>query len=68
MSIAGTIYAPRSYVNLVGNGGLNCGAGATQVAAVQIISWTWDIGGTGDICMPYDPNQLYKLPMQGLVH
>jgi hypothetical protein len=68
LSISGTIYAPKSYVNLVGNAGLNCGAGATQVAAVQIISWTWDIGGTGDICMPYDPNKLYKLPMQGLVH
>ena len=68
LSISGTIYAPKSYVNLVGNAGLNCGSGATQVAAVQIISWTWDIGGTGDVCMPYDPNLLYKLPMQGLVH
>jgi hypothetical protein len=68
MDISGTIYAPRAHVDMAGNGTMNCLSNPTQVAAVQIISWTWDLGGTGDICMPYDPNKLYKLPAQGLVH
>ena len=60
--ISGTIYAPTAHVDIEGNSGTNCGTGtATQKAAVQIISWTWDLGGTGDLCMPYDPNLLYKL-------
>jgi hypothetical protein len=67
LSISGTIYAPRAHVNIEGNANTNCGSTATQVAAVQIISWTWDLGGTGDLCMPYNPNQLYKLASQGLV-
>jgi hypothetical protein len=68
MNISGTIYAPRADVKMDGNGVMNCSSSPTHVAAVQIISWTWDLGGTGDICMPYDPNKLYKLPAQGLVH
>ena len=69
LSISGTIYAPRAHVNIEGNPGANCSdANPTQQAAVQIISWTWDIGGTGDLCMPYDPSKLYKLTAQGLVH
>jgi hypothetical protein len=68
LSISGTIYAPRAHVNIEGNANTNCGTSATQVAAVQIISWTWDLGGTGDLCMPYNPNQLYKLASQGLVN
>lgn len=67
LSISGTIYAPRAHVSLEGNAGTNC-ATATQLAAVQIVSWTWDIGGTGDLCMPYDPAKFYKLAAQGLVH
>lgn len=67
--ISGTIYAPRAHVWIDGNPGANCGdASPTQYAAVQVISWTWDIGGTGDLCMPYDPSKLYKLTAQGLVH
>jgi hypothetical protein len=66
--ISGTIYAPTADVRLLGNANTNCDAGATQVAAVQIISWTWEIGGTGDLCMPYDPTKLYHLSLQGLVH
>ena len=67
--ISGTIYAPRAHVDIAGNAGTNCGTGTeTQLAAVQVISWTWDLGGTGDLCMPYDPNTLYKLSLQGLVH
>lgn len=68
LSISGTIYAPTAHVDITGNVDTNCGTTSTQVAAVQIISWTWDIGGTGDLCMPYDPSRLYKLSQQGLVH
>lgn len=68
LSISGTIYAPTAHVDITGNVDTNCGTASSQVAAVQIISWTWDIGGTGDLCMPYDPSKLYKLSQQGLVH
>ncbi len=68
LSISGTIYAPTAHVDIEGSVVTNCGAGATQVAAVQVISWTWDIGGTGDLCMPYDPSKLFKITQQGLVH
>jgi hypothetical protein len=37
-------------------------------AAVQIISWQWDITGGAILDMPYDPSQLYKLEQKGLVH
>ena len=67
--ISGTIYAPTAFIKIEGNSGTNCGTGTeTQYAAVQVISWTWKIGGTGDLCMPYDPTKLYKLTLQGLVH
>lgn len=67
--LSGTIYAPKAHVKIEGHSGTNCGTGTeTQVAAVQIIAWDWDIGGTGDLCMPYDPTELYKLSLQGLVH
>jgi hypothetical protein len=68
LNISGTIYAPTAHVDLTGNADTNCDATSTQIAAVQIVSWTWDIGGTGDLCMPYDPAKLYKLTQQGLVH
>jgi hypothetical protein len=78
--IAGTIYAPMANVVIIGHSTANTngeacpGVDGTQplpgktIAAVQIIAWTIDIGGTGDVCMPYDPNQLWKLNQQGLVH
>jgi hypothetical protein len=62
MNIAGTIYAPKADVKLAGNGA------GTGVAAVQIISWTWEVVGNGDLYMPYDPNQLYRILQRGLVH
>jgi hypothetical protein len=62
MDIAGTIYAPKAHVKITGNGD------STAVLAVQIISYTWDIGGSGDLYMPYDPSQLYNITQQGLVH
>ena len=77
--LAGTIYAPTANVSITGNSTTNTngdqcpGVDGTvplpgqSIAAVQIISWTLDIGGTGDVCMPYDPSQLWKLNQQGLV-
>jgi hypothetical protein len=77
--IAGTIYAPMANVSITGNSATNTngdecpGVDGTEplpgqtIAAVQIIAWTVDLGGTGDLCMPYDPDQLWKLPQQGLV-
>lgn len=62
--IAGTIYAPTQLVT-VGGGAL---AGNSATAAVQIISWAWDIGGNGTLNMPYDPTQLYHFDQKGLVH
>ena len=71
--ISGTIYAPRSEVEIFGNASENtftqaCDTTATHIAAVQIISWDWTFGGTGDICMPYDPADLYQINRRGLVH
>lgn len=72
--LSGTIYAPKAHVNIEGNAatntsGADCLNGtSTQVAAVQIISWSWDVGGTGDLCMPYDPDKLFIFTGQGLVH
>lgn len=61
LDIAGTIYAPFADVKISGNGD------STAILAVQIISFTWDIGGNGNIYMPYDPSQLYHITQQGLV-
>jgi hypothetical protein len=63
LNLAGTIYAPLADVKITGNGD----ALGTRLA-VQIISWTWDVGGNGELFMPYDPNQLYKITQRGLVH
>jgi hypothetical protein len=77
--LAGTIYAPTANVSITGNSTTNTngdqcpGVDGTQplpgktIAAVQIVSWQLDIGGTGDVCMPYDPSQLFKRDLQGLV-
>jgi Putative Flp pilus-assembly TadE/G-like len=77
--LAGTIYAPTANVSITGNSATNTngdvcpGVDGTvpvagkAIAAVQVISWTLDLGGTGDLCMPYDPSQLWKLNQQGLV-
>jgi hypothetical protein len=37
-------------------------------ASVQIISNTITLNGGAGLVMPYDPNQLYHLDNQGLVH
>jgi len=62
LDIAGTIYSPKGLVKLEGGGA----AGST--AAVQVISWQFDVGGGADLDMPYDPTQLYQFPAKGLVH
>ena len=62
LSIAGTIYAPQAPVTILGNGS------SAGTAAVQIISWTWEIGGNGGLNMPYDPTLLYTILQKGLVH
>ena len=61
LDIAGTIYSPKGLVNLEG------GSSGTSTAAVQIISWHFDVGGNATLLMPYDPNQLYQFPQKGLV-
>jgi hypothetical protein len=62
LDLAGTIYAPLANVKITGNGD----AFGTRLA-VQVISWTWDIGGNGNLFMPYDPANLYHITQQGLV-
>jgi hypothetical protein len=62
LDLAGSIYAPKADVKITGNGN----AFGTRLA-VQIISWTWDIGGNGNLYMPYDPANLYHITQQGLV-
>ena len=67
--LEGTIYSAKGDVFLAGNG-LSTGCaltGPTNCAAVQVISDTWEVGGTGILNMPYDPNLFYHLPLKGLV-
>lgn len=65
LDISGTIYAPTTSVNLDGGSGTGP---ITPVAAIQIISNTWDLSGDAMLDMPYDPSELYQLPQKGLVH
>jgi hypothetical protein len=65
LDLAGTIYNPKGLVNLEGGSGV---AGSTNTASVQVIAWQFDVGGNGDLDMPYDPSQLYHFPAKGLVH
>jgi hypothetical protein len=58
----GTIYAPKSCVQLVGNGG-----GLGDIAGVQVFAWRFDIGGNGDLDMPFDPDELSPILNKGLV-
>ena len=62
LDLAGTMYAPDANVKIEGNGE------ETGTLAIQIISWNWDVGGNGDLYMPYNPNQLYQIRQRGLVH
>jgi hypothetical protein len=68
--LAGTIYAPKSQVNI--NGGsatTGCTTGPTSgCLSIQIISWRWTITGGGTLDMPYDPSEIYQINLRGLVH
>ena len=64
LDVAGTIYSPKGLVNMEGGSGV---AGSTNTAAIQIIAWHFDVGGNGNLDMPYDPSQLYQFPAKGLV-
>jgi hypothetical protein len=61
LDLAGTIYAPKALVTIEGNGATG------GRAAIQIISWQWDVGGNGNLLMPYDPTELFHVTQQGLV-
>lgn len=61
LNIGGTVYSPKGFVKVDGGGSV---AGN---AAIQIISWTWDVGGNSGLDMPYDPNGLYHFDAKGLV-
>jgi hypothetical protein len=61
LDISGTIYSPKGHVDMEG------GSGVGNRASVQIISWTWRIGGNADLDMPYDPSLLYQFKGKGLV-
>jgi putative Flp pilus-assembly TadE/G-like protein len=62
LTIAGTVYAPKALVTLTG------GSSGSGVAAVQIISWQFNISGGAALTMPFDPRELYRLDQKGLVH
>ena len=71
LDIGGTIYNPAGETDLNGNSKSNTGcttSTAMSCAAVQIISNTIKLNGGAGLNMPYDPNKLYHLDNQGLVH
>jgi hypothetical protein len=58
----GLIYAPKSIVELQGNGT------GTGTAGVQVLAWRFDIGGNANLDMPLDPDELPGRIIKGLVH
>lgn len=69
--LSGTIYAPLALVKITGGSATSGCSGdpATQSClAIQIISYTWQIGGGALVEMPYDPNELYQLNLRGLIY
>ena len=68
--LSGTIYAACGLVKINGNNstsGCDLTAATQDCAAVQIISNTWDVGGSAVLQMPYDPKAFYHLALKGLV-
>ncbi len=63
LDVGGTIYSPKGLVKIDGGATV---AGVDR-AAVQIIAWQFDVGGTSGLDMPYDPNELYQFQSKGLV-
>ena len=64
LDVGGTIYSPKSLVTIDGGATV---AGVDR-AAVQVIAWQFDVGGSSGLDMPYDPNELYQFQSKGLVH
>ena len=67
MNISGTIYAPKALVKIMGNGTSDADP---DVAAVQVLSWQFIVGGNGVLNIPYDPEQFFGDPspaQKGLV-
>jgi hypothetical protein len=64
LDIGGTIYNPKGLLKVEGGSG----AGSSNLAAIQVIAWQFDVGGNSLVDMPYDPNGLYRLDQKGLVH
>jgi hypothetical protein len=58
----GTIYAPKSVVEIQGNG-----TGSGNVAGVQVLAWRFDVSGNADLHMPFDANELSPILSKGLV-
>ncbi len=70
LALAGTVYDAKGLVNLTGSSSTSgCTTGATtqNCAAIQIISWQFNINGGAGLLIPYDPNGLYHLMNKGLV-
>jgi hypothetical protein len=63
LDVGGTIYSPKGLVKIDGGSTV---AGVDR-AAVQVIAWQFDVGGTSGLDMPYDPNELYQFQSKGLV-
>lgn len=70
-NLEGTIYTAGGDVSLTGSGSTTgCTpnvSGELNCAAVQIIAWTFQIGGSAILNMPYDPSLFYHLALKGLV-
>ncbi|MBF8290943.1 MAG: hypothetical protein HW391_1911, partial [Chloroflexi bacterium] len=70
-NLEGTIYTAGGDVSLTGSSSsTGCtpdGSGNVNCAAVQIIAWTFQIGGSAILDMPYNPNLYYQIALKGLV-
>jgi hypothetical protein len=52
--LEGTLYGPDSEVNLIGSPG--------GIVNSQVLAYTAQVGGNGDLLITYDPDVNYKLP------
>lgn len=69
LRLAGTVYAPESLVSITGSANsTGCGGSPAICLAIQIIAQQWKLAGSAVLDMPYDPDELYQLEQQGLVH
>jgi hypothetical protein len=69
LRLSGTIYNPAGDTTVNGGSSTTGCSGSNQnCASIQVISNTIKINGGSGLSMPYDPNKLYHLDNQGLVH